>query len=38
MNTPAAFAALVWISVLGLALFGFVAVLARVLVRWAGGV
>jgi len=38
MNTPAAFAALVWISVLGLALFGFVAVLARVLVPWAGDV
>ncbi len=38
MNTPAAFAALVWISVLGLALFGFVALLARLLVPWAGDV
>ncbi len=38
MNTPAAFAALVWISVLGLVLFGFVALLARVLVPWAGDV
>jgi NitT/TauT family transport system permease protein len=38
MNTPAAFAALVWISVLGLVLFGFVALLARWLVPWAGDV
>ncbi len=38
MNTPAAFAALVWISVLGLVLFGFVALLARLLVPWAGDV
>jgi NitT/TauT family transport system permease protein len=38
MNTPGAFAALVWISVLGLALFGFVALLARWLVPWAGDV
>src|SRR5436309_2301125 len=38
MNTPAAFAALVWISVLGLALFGFVAALSRWLVPWAGDV
>jgi len=38
MNTPAAFAALIWISVLGLALFGVVALAARVLVPWAGDV
>lgn len=38
MNTPAAFAALVWISVLGLALFGLVALAARALVPWAGEV
>src|SRR5689334_5297073 len=36
MNTPVAFAALVWISVLGLVLFGFVALLSRILVPWAG--
>lgn len=35
MNTPVAFAALVWISVLGLLLFGFVAALSRLLVPWA---
>jgi len=35
MNTPVAFAALVWISVLGLVLFGFVALLSRLLVPWA---
>ncbi|MEO6363532.1 MAG: ABC transporter permease [Caldimonas sp.] len=35
MNTPVAFAALVWISVLGLLLFGFVAMLSRLLVPWA---
>jgi len=35
MNTPVAFAALVWISVLGLLLFGFVAMLSRWLVPWA---
>ncbi|HEX7436345.1 MAG TPA: ABC transporter permease [Caldimonas sp.] len=38
MNTPVAFAALVWISVLGLLLFGFVAALSRILVPWAGEV
>jgi len=38
MNTPVAFAALVWISVLGLVLFGFVAALSRWLVPWAGDV
>ncbi|HEX7439099.1 MAG TPA: ABC transporter permease [Caldimonas sp.] len=38
MNTPVAFAALVWISVLGLLLFGFVAALSRLLVPWAGEV
>lgn len=37
MNTPVAFAALVWISVLGLLLFGAVAVLARYLAPWAEG-
>jgi NitT/TauT family transport system permease protein len=37
MNTPAAFASLVWISVLGLALYGLVAGLSRVLVPWAEG-
>jgi NitT/TauT family transport system permease protein len=35
MNTPVAFAALVWISVLGLALFGLVAGLSRILAPWA---
>ncbi len=35
MNTPVAFAALFWISILGLLLFGFVAVLSRLLVPWA---
>ena len=38
MNTPAAFAALAWISVLGLLLFGAVAALSRLLVPWAGDV
>ena len=38
MNTPVAFAALVWISVLGLVLFGFVALLSRILVPWAADV
>ena len=37
MNTPLAFGALVWISVLGLLLFGAVAVLSRVLAPWAEG-
>jgi NitT/TauT family transport system permease protein len=35
MNTPVAFAALVWISILGFALFGFVALLSKVLAPWA---
>ncbi len=35
MNTPAAFAALVWISLLGLLLFGLVALMARLFVPWA---
>lgn len=35
MNTPAAFAALVWISVLGLLLYGLVALLSRLLAPWA---
>jgi NitT/TauT family transport system permease protein len=38
MNTPVAFAALVWISILGLLLFGFVAALSRLLVPWASDV
>jgi len=35
MNTPVAFAALVWISILGLLLYGIVAMLSRVLAPWA---
>ncbi len=35
MNTPVAFAALIWISILGLLLFGMVAGLARILAPWA---
>ncbi len=35
MNTPLAFGALVWISVLGLLLYGAVAVLSRVIAPWA---
>ena len=35
MNTPVAFAALVWISVLGLALFGAVGLMARLVAPWA---
>jgi NitT/TauT family transport system permease protein len=35
MNTPVAFAALVWTSILGLLLFGFVALLSRLLIPWA---
>jgi NitT/TauT family transport system permease protein len=35
MNTPVAFAALVWVSILGLLLFGLVAALSRLLVPWA---
>jgi NitT/TauT family transport system permease protein len=38
MNTPVAFAALVWISILGLVLYGLVAGLSRVLAPWAGDV
>jgi NitT/TauT family transport system permease protein len=37
MNTPLAFGALIWISILGLVLFGAVAVLSRVLAPWAEG-
>lgn len=37
LNTPLAFGALVWISILGLALYGAVAVLSRVLAPWAEG-
>lgn len=37
MNTPLAFGALVWISVLGLALYGAVALLSRVIAPWAEG-
>jgi NitT/TauT family transport system permease protein len=32
LNTPVAFAALVWISIIGLALYGLVGLVAR---RWA---
>ena len=35
MNTPVAFAALIWISILGLVLFGLVAWLSRILAPWA---
>jgi NitT/TauT family transport system permease protein len=35
MNTPLAFAALVWISIIGLSLYGAVAGLGRVLAPWA---
>jgi len=35
MNTPAAFAALVWISILGLLLYGAVSLLSRLLAPWA---
>jgi NitT/TauT family transport system permease protein len=35
MNTSLAFGALVWISILGLVLFGIVAILSRVLAPWA---
>ena len=35
MNTPVAFAALVWISIIGLALFAAVSALSRWLVPWA---
>ena len=38
MNTPVAFAALVWISILGLLLFGAVAGLSRILAPWANEV
>jgi NitT/TauT family transport system permease protein len=38
MNTPVAFAALVWISVLGLVVFGVVAGLSRILAPWADDV
>jgi NitT/TauT family transport system permease protein len=34
MNTPVAFAALAWISILGLALFGAVGAMSRVLAPW----
>ena len=37
LNTPLAFGALVWISILGLALYGAVAALSRVLAPWAEG-
>jgi NitT/TauT family transport system permease protein len=37
MNTPVAFGALVWISVIGVALYGAVSGLARVLAPWAEG-
>ncbi len=37
MNTPLAFGALVWISIIGLVLFGAVAGLSRILAPWAEG-
>ena len=37
MNTPLAFGALVWISILGLVLYGAVAAMSRVLAPWAEG-
>lgn len=37
MNTPLAFGALIWISVLGLILFGAVAALSQILAPWAEG-
>lgn len=37
MNTPLAFGALVWISILGLLLYGVVAALSRVIAPWAEG-
>jgi NitT/TauT family transport system permease protein len=37
MNTPVAFGALVWISVIGLALYGAVGLIARWAVPWAEG-
>jgi len=35
MNTPVAFAALVWISVIGLAVYGAVVLAARRIAPWA---
>ena len=35
MNTPVAFAALAWISILGLLLYGAVGAMSRVLAPWA---
>ena len=35
LNTPVAFAALIWIAILGMSLFALVALLARILVPWA---
>jgi NitT/TauT family transport system permease protein len=35
MNTPVAFAALVWISVVGLAVYGAVVLAARWIAPWA---
>ena len=37
MNTPLAFGALVWISIIGLVLFGAVAGLSRIVAPWAEG-
>jgi NitT/TauT family transport system permease protein len=37
LNTPVAFAALVWISVVGLALYGLVALAGRWLAPWGEG-
>jgi NitT/TauT family transport system permease protein len=38
LNTPVAFAALVWISVIGLLLYGAVGLAARCWAPWAEGV
>jgi NitT/TauT family transport system permease protein len=37
MNTPVAFAALVWISVVGLAVYGAVVLMTRWIAPWAEG-
>lgn len=37
MNTPLAFGALVWISIIGLVLYGAVGVMSRILAPWAEG-
>lgn len=37
MNTPLAFGALVWISIIGLVLYGLVGLMSRILAPWAEG-